>query len=78
MSVSPIDWGCGIHGLYLCKGLHPASTKVLDMTLNDLMVETSGNARAFGMPKWEKLIGSIANCYFLNYDVTSIITRSEI
>ena len=33
-----VGWGCRIHRLLLCKGVIPPPTKVLDMTLNNLMV----------------------------------------
>ena len=34
----PVSWGCRIHWLYLCRGVRPPLTSVLDMTLNNLMV----------------------------------------
>ena len=35
----PVGWGCRIHRLLLCRGVRPLPpTRVLDMTLNNLMV----------------------------------------
>ena len=35
----PVGWGCRIHWLLLCRGVRPPPpTRVLDMTLNNLMV----------------------------------------
>ncbi len=35
----PVNWGCRIHRLHLCRGVKPyPPMRVLDMTLNNLMV----------------------------------------
>ena len=35
---SPVNWGCKIHQLHLCRGLRPSPpTSVLHMTLNNLL-----------------------------------------
>ena len=39
IALCPVDWGCRIHRLLLCRGVRPhPPTSVLDMTLNNLMV----------------------------------------
>ena len=38
MTSCPVGWGCRIHRLHLCWGVHP-QISVLDMTLNNLMMK---------------------------------------
>ena len=33
-----VGWGCRIHRLHRCRGVRPFPTRVLDMTLNNLML----------------------------------------
>ena len=35
---SPVSLGCRIHRLHLCRGLKPPPMRILDMTLNNLVV----------------------------------------
>ena len=38
ISNSPVNWSCRIHRLHLYKGKRPSLMRVLDMTLNNLML----------------------------------------
>ena len=68
----PVDWGCRIHQLLLCRGLRPPPpTSVLDMTLNNLMVRFKQcwsfgecgvplhchRSQVHSGPEWQHLIG---------------------
>ena len=36
----PVGWGCRIHWLYLCRGVRPSPTSVLNMTVNSLIARS--------------------------------------
>ena len=38
IDLCPVEWGCRIHWLHLCRGIGPPPMSVLDMILNNLMV----------------------------------------